>query len=105
MAAARQDPVLSCDSCRHGSDVHRSKVRMWQGLAATAAFLGCSSQQAAATQAVKGECWVGWRKTDWLAFVAVCLHAAIICSPPVGYHQRRLSVMLGHVYTQFGMDQ
>jgi hypothetical protein len=55
LQAAQHDPVLACDSCRHGSDTHRSKVRMWQGLSAAAAFLGCASQQEAASQAVKGE--------------------------------------------------
>jgi hypothetical protein len=51
----KQDPVLSAENFKYGTDVHRAKVRMWQGLSALAAFLGCPTQQVAATEAVKGE--------------------------------------------------
>jgi hypothetical protein len=52
---ALHDPVLSAENHRHGSEAHRGKVRLWQGVTAAAAFLGCSTQRDAATQAVKGE--------------------------------------------------
>lgn len=55
LQAVQQDPVLSAENFKYGTDVHRAKVRMWQGLSALAAFLGCSTQQVAATKAVKGE--------------------------------------------------
>ncbi|KAF6260973.1 hypothetical protein COO60DRAFT_830876 [Scenedesmus sp. NREL 46B-D3] len=47
------DPVLSGDRFKVGSDVHRAKVRAWQGLTAAANFLGSSRQRATAAAAVK----------------------------------------------------
>lgn len=43
------DPVLSAESHRHGPEAHRCKVRLWQGVSAAAAFLGCPTQREAAT--------------------------------------------------------
>jgi hypothetical protein len=55
LQALLSDPVLSGDRFKVGSDVHRLKVRAWQGLTAAANFLGSSRQQGNATAAVKGE--------------------------------------------------
>jgi len=55
LQAALHDPILSADSVKHGSDTHRSKARLWQGLTAAVPFLCSPTQQEAATQAVKGE--------------------------------------------------
>jgi hypothetical protein len=53
--ALLRDPALAGDRFKVGSDVHRLKVRAWQGLTAAANFLGSSRQRETATAAVKGE--------------------------------------------------
>jgi hypothetical protein len=55
LQALVSDAVLSGDRFKVGSDVHRLKVRAWQGLTAAANFLGSSMQRDTAAAAVKGE--------------------------------------------------
>lgn len=69
LQATLDDPILSSQNFKQGSEAHRSKVRMWQGLSATVAFLGCGTQQEAATQACKGET----RGQQLLASRGVCI--------------------------------
>ncbi|WIA08744.1 hypothetical protein OEZ85_008167 [Tetradesmus obliquus] len=47
------DPVLSGDRFKVGSDVHRLKVRAWQGLTAAANLLGSTRQRDTAAAAAK----------------------------------------------------
>lgn len=72
LQCALHDPVLSAETTKQGSDTHRVKVRLWQGLTAAAAFLASSRQRQAAEAAVKGE-------------VHACMSVSA-CSPSGGHH-------------------
>lgn len=49
------DPVLSSERFKVGSDIHRLKIRAWQGLAVAANFIISSRQRAVAAAVIKGK--------------------------------------------------
>lgn len=53
--AALHEPQLATQTTKLGSEPHRLKVRMWQGLTGAAAFLASPRQREAAAGAVQGE--------------------------------------------------